>query len=118
MPHKSSEVSDMFDIEPRTLFVYESENLIAPERTPTQRRRYSRRDIERLYQVPDILQLCRDPAGHIILLHDGTHLLGTGVPFHRVHQQCALHRLSGRVDVEWIDRDGPFTKLLVGAGIL
>ena len=34
MPHKSSEVSDMFDIEPRTLFVYESENLIAPERTP------------------------------------------------------------------------------------
>ena len=45
MPHKSSEVSDMFDIEPRTLFVYESENLIAPERTPTQRRRYSRRDI-------------------------------------------------------------------------
>src|SRR5437870_13360961 len=48
MPHKSSEVSDMFDIEPRTLFVYESENLIAPERTPTQRRRYSRRDIERV----------------------------------------------------------------------
>jgi DNA-binding transcriptional MerR regulator len=48
MPHKSSEVSDMFDIEPRTLFVYESENLIAPERTPTQRRRYSRRDIERI----------------------------------------------------------------------
>src|SRR5260370_36054552 len=45
--HKSSEVSDMFDIEPRTLFVYESEHLIAPERTPTQRRRYSRRDIER-----------------------------------------------------------------------
>jgi DNA-binding transcriptional MerR regulator len=28
----------MFDIEPRTLFVYESEHLIAPERTPTQRR--------------------------------------------------------------------------------
>src|SRR5438105_14212651 len=48
MPHKSSEVSDMFDIEPPTLFVYESENLLAPERTPTQRRRYSRRDIERI----------------------------------------------------------------------
>ncbi len=53
LPHKSSEVSDMFDIEPRTLFVYESENLIAPERTPTQRRRYSRRDIERILQIPE-----------------------------------------------------------------
>src|SRR5438552_3107561 len=54
MPHKSSEVSDMFDIEPRTLFVYESENLIAPERTPTQRRRYSRRDIERIRLIREL----------------------------------------------------------------
>lgn len=54
LPHKSSEVSDMFDIEPRTLFVYESENLIAPERTPTQRRRYSRRDIERIRLIREL----------------------------------------------------------------
>jgi MerR family transcriptional regulator, heat shock protein HspR len=52
--HKSSEVSDMFDIEPRTLFVYESEHLIAPERTPTQRRRYSRRDIERVRLIREL----------------------------------------------------------------
>jgi len=44
----------MFDIEPRTLFVYESENLIAPERTPTQRRRYSRRDIERIRLIREL----------------------------------------------------------------
>src|SRR4030088_578764 len=44
----------MFDIEPRTLFVYESENLIAPERTPTQRRRYSRRDIERIRRIREL----------------------------------------------------------------
>ncbi len=54
MPHKSSEVSDMFDIEPRTLFVYESEHLIAPERTPTQRRRYSRKDIERIRLIREL----------------------------------------------------------------
>jgi MerR family transcriptional regulator/heat shock protein HspR len=54
MPHKSSEVSDMFDIEPRTLFVYESENLITPERTATQRRRYSRRDIERIRLIREL----------------------------------------------------------------
>ncbi len=44
----------MFDIEPRTLFVYESEHLIAPERTPTQRRRYSRRDIERIRLIREL----------------------------------------------------------------
>ncbi len=44
----------MFDIEPRTLFVYESENLIAPERTATQRRRYSRRDIERIRLIREL----------------------------------------------------------------
>src|SRR5438309_10897649 len=54
MPHKSSEVSDMFDIEPRTLVVYESENLIAPERTPTPRRRYSLRDIERIRLIREL----------------------------------------------------------------
>jgi len=54
MPHKSSEVSDMFDIEPRTLFVYESEHLITPERTPTQRRRYSRNDIERIRLIREL----------------------------------------------------------------
>jgi len=48
MPHKSSEASDMFNIEPRTLLVYESERLLKPERTSTQRRRYSRKDIERI----------------------------------------------------------------------
>src|SRR2546428_11415819 len=54
MPHKSSEVSDMFDIEPRPLFVYESEILTAPERTPPQRRRYSRRDIERIRLIREL----------------------------------------------------------------
>jgi len=44
----------MFDIEPRTLFVYESERLIAPERTATQRRRYSRRDIERIRLIREL----------------------------------------------------------------
>jgi len=63
MPHKSSEVSDMFDIEPRTLFVYESENLIAPERTPTQRRRYSRRDIERIRLIRELTTVHADQPG-------------------------------------------------------
>jgi len=44
----------MFDIEPRTLLVYESENLIAPERTATQRRRYSRRDVERIRLIREL----------------------------------------------------------------
>lgn len=51
---KSSEVSDMFDLEPRTLLVYESERLIAPEHTPAQRRSYSRRDIERIRLIREL----------------------------------------------------------------
>ena len=40
--------SEILNLHPRTLMVYESENLIKPQRTATNRRRYSEDDIRRV----------------------------------------------------------------------
>src|SRR5256886_10413042 len=40
--------SDILNLHPRTLMIYESENLIKPQRTATNRRRYSEDDIRRV----------------------------------------------------------------------
>lgn len=40
--------SEILNLHPRTLMIYESENLIKPQRTPTNRRRYSEDDIRRV----------------------------------------------------------------------
>jgi len=40
--------SEILNLHPRTLMIYESEHLITPQRTATNRRRYSENDIRRV----------------------------------------------------------------------
>lgn len=43
--------SEILNLHPRTLMIYESENLIKPQRTATNRRRYSEDDIRRVRAI-------------------------------------------------------------------
>ncbi|HEY8760953.1 MAG TPA: MerR family transcriptional regulator [Candidatus Dormibacteraeota bacterium] len=43
--------SEMLDAHPRTLMVYEQVDMIRPQRTPTNRRRYSPRDVMKLQAI-------------------------------------------------------------------
>ena len=46
--------SEMLDAHPRTLMVYEQLDLIKPQRTPTNRRRYSPRDVMKLQAIQNL----------------------------------------------------------------
>lgn len=43
-----SVAADLLGVHPRTLMIYETEKLVVPSRTKTNRRRYSQNDIRRL----------------------------------------------------------------------
>lgn len=43
-----SVAAEILGVHPRTLMIYEKEDLVVPSRTKTNRRRYSQRDIKRL----------------------------------------------------------------------
>lgn len=43
--------SEILNLHPRTLMIYESESLIKPQRTATNRRRYSEEDIRRVQAI-------------------------------------------------------------------
>ncbi len=43
-----SVAAEIMGVHPRTLMIYEAENLVVPSRTKTNRRRYSQKDINRL----------------------------------------------------------------------
>lgn len=43
-----SVTAEIMGVHPRTLMIYENENLVVPERTKTNRRRFSQRDIKKL----------------------------------------------------------------------
>jgi len=43
--------SEILNLHPRTLMIYESESLIKPQRTATNRRRYSEADIRRVRAI-------------------------------------------------------------------
>lgn len=43
-----SVTAEILGVHPRTLMIYENENLVVPLRTKTNRRRYSQRDIRKL----------------------------------------------------------------------
>jgi MerR family transcriptional regulator, heat shock protein HspR len=43
--------SEILNLHPRTLMIYESESLIKPQRTLTNRRRYSEEDIRRVQAI-------------------------------------------------------------------
>jgi len=46
-----SVASEILETHPRTLMMYEDLGLVTPRRTPTNRRRYSQRDIRRLQVI-------------------------------------------------------------------
>ena len=46
--------SEMLDAHPRTLMVYEQLDMIKPQRTPTNRRRYSPRDVMKLQAIQNL----------------------------------------------------------------
>jgi len=46
-----SVAAEILDIHPRTLMMYESLGLVVPQRTPTNRRRFSQRDIHKLQAI-------------------------------------------------------------------
>src|SRR5438105_5489180 len=69
-------------------------------------------------EVPDVLQLARDPASDGVLpdhLTDPGEARVTGA---LVHGQRQVERLRGLVDVEWIYGEGPLPQLGIGAGVL
>jgi len=43
-----SVTAEIMGVHPRTLMIYENENLVVPYRTKTNRRRYSQKDVKRL----------------------------------------------------------------------
>ena len=46
-----SVTAEIMGVHPRTLMIYENENLVVPARTKTNRRRYSQKDIKKLQFV-------------------------------------------------------------------
>jgi MerR family transcriptional regulator/heat shock protein HspR len=49
-----SVAAEILDTHPRTLMAYESVGLVVPQRTPTNRRRFSQRDILKLQTIQDL----------------------------------------------------------------
>ena len=49
-----SVAAEILETHPRTLMAYESVGLVVPQRTPTNRRRFSQRDILKLQTIQDL----------------------------------------------------------------
>lgn len=88
--------SEILNLHPRTLMIYESESLIKPQRTVTNRRRYSEEDIRR---VQAIQFLTREKgvnlAGVKYVLHLLEALRRQGLVLDQVDALQGLHDLSG-----------------------
>jgi MerR family transcriptional regulator, heat shock protein HspR len=87
--------SEILKLHPRTLMIYESESLIKPQRTATNRRRYSEEDIRR---VRAIQFLTRERgvnlAGVKYVLRLLRTLRGQGLKLERVSDLQALQDLA------------------------
>ena len=88
--------SEILHLHPRTLMIYESENLIKPQRTATNRRRYSEDDIGR---VRAIQFLTRHKGVNLAGVKYILRLLGTltaqGLKAHEVGDLNPLDDVSG-----------------------
>lgn len=51
-----SVAAEIMGVHPRTLMIYENEGLVVPQRTKTNRRRYSQRDIRKLQFIRYLTQ--------------------------------------------------------------
>jgi MerR family transcriptional regulator/heat shock protein HspR len=88
--------SEILNLHPRTLMIYESENLIKPQRTPTNRRRYSEDDIRRVRVIQFLTrQKGVNLAGVKYVLRLLQSLNRQGLDLNQVRELDALQEVSG-----------------------
>ena len=88
--------SEILNLHPRTLMIYESENLIKPHRTATNRRRYSEDDIRRVRVIQFLTrQKGVNLAGVKYVLRLLQSLADQGLDLNRVRELNTLQEVSG-----------------------
>jgi MerR family transcriptional regulator, heat shock protein HspR len=88
--------SEILNLHPRTLMIYESENLIKPQRTATNRRRYSEDDIRRVRVIQFLTrQKGVNLAGVKYVLHLLQSLGDQGLDLNQVRELDTLQEVSG-----------------------
>ena len=88
--------SEILNLHPRTLMIYESESLIKPQRTATNRRRYSEDDIRRVRVIQYLTrQKGVNLAGVKYVLRLLQRLGDQGLDLNRVGELNALQEVSG-----------------------
>jgi MerR family transcriptional regulator, heat shock protein HspR len=88
--------SEILNLHPRTLMIYESENLIKPQRTPTNRRRYSEDDIRRVRVIQFLTrQKGVNLAGVKYVLRLLQSLGRQGLDLNQVRELDTLQEVSG-----------------------
>ncbi len=88
--------SEILNLHPRTLMIYESENLIKPQRTATNRRRYSEHDIRRVRVIQFLTrQKGVNLAGVKYVLRLLQSLAGQGLDLNQVRELDRLRDMSG-----------------------
>jgi MerR family transcriptional regulator, heat shock protein HspR len=91
--------SEILNLHPRTLMIYESENLIKPQRTATNRRRYSEDDIRRVRAIQYLTrQKGVNLAGVKYILRLLHSLHEQGLDASAVRELDALEEASGPLD--------------------
>jgi DNA-binding transcriptional MerR regulator len=88
--------SEILNLHPRTLMIYESESLIKPQRTATNRRRYSEDDIRRVRVIQFLTrQKGVNLAGVKYVLRLLQALGGQGLSTSEVQELDALDEVAG-----------------------
>jgi MerR family transcriptional regulator/heat shock protein HspR len=88
--------SEILNLHPRTLMIYESEQLIKPQRTATNRRRYSEDDIRRVRVIQFLTrQKGVNLAGVKYVLHLVQLLSNQGLDLNQVRELDTLQEVSG-----------------------
>jgi len=88
--------SEILNLHPRTLMIYESESLIKPQRTATNRRRYSEDDIRRVRVIQFLTrQKGVNLAGVKYVLRLIQSLGEQGLDLNQVRELDALQEASG-----------------------
>jgi MerR family transcriptional regulator, heat shock protein HspR len=88
--------SEILNLHPRTLMIYESESLIKPQRTATNRRRYSEDDIRRVRVIQFLTRQKGVNLAGVKYVLRLLHSLGEqGLDLNRVRELGALQEVSG-----------------------
>src|SRR3989441_12896882 len=94
--------SEILNLHPRTLMIYESENLIKPQRTATNRRRYSEDDIRRVRVIQFLTrQKGVNLAGGKYVLRLLQSLGNQGLDLNQVHELDTLQEGAGNSIRGW-----------------